>query len=834
MKRKALCLAVAAALCLMLAACAPSVKLADFEDRTERAELGSTYTVRTFAEGDDGSAYSLTCSVKDIGGGTVTVLQNSFTVSSLAGYEIVYTAESLGVSCKVTLEVDDVRKPLIGLGANTAETGVAYDPEIRVSDDSGEQISPEVSLYRIDGEDRTLVEDYVYGETYTFETAGTYLFVVVATDGSGNSETAEHEVLVRSAAVPGEVASFSDEQSLSQIHTEPTEGEMSWLSEYNGAEGVVKYDYHAQWPFFTFTPRMEKEFYAEDDYLVLRMCFAGGDNPVLQETHFGNFDAASGLIDYNQTITTPADGDWRYYVFEIDTLLDLFDRFTTDNYGVRIWWTANSASGNGTIYIDEIFTAKQLQVNFGLEETYDYDQTQAVTINGVAVGAEDAELSYKVTLPNGSVTDVAQGGTLDLIGGGNYTVKATCSDPRYQGEAEFTFTVTGGKTLTFENLPESAEAGTEITLAAKAMNGDMEDDVPVVFSVQLEGKPVSVEEDGTFVPAYAGEYLITVSADGYDPISETITVTRKAAAAGEVESFDDPLSQSNIHTEASEGTIEWLESYQGATGVIKYTYQTQWPFLTFAARQAKEAYTDDDYLAFRLYFENEANPFADALTKLGNYDTAGGLADYNQTSGTETGAQWRTYLFRIDTFLDLFERFTADNWGCRLWWSGTNTEQGVIYVDEIYTIKAEDLSAYTVYDLGSETFSARVTGRDSAGGWNKGTWLSEYEGENGVIKLTFTNNEWPAMDVGFAGDSMSDAFDAIVFRVYFDVAPVGTVTWNNTAQTVSAGEWTDLTFAFEGFPYGDGNWSNRNPWWQSPGGTTVNVYISSVTLIKTA
>jgi hypothetical protein len=146
--------------------------------------------------------------------------------------------------------------------------------------------------------------------------------------------------------------------------------------------------------------------------------------------------------------------------------------------------------------------------------------------------------------------------------------------------------------------------------------------------------------------------------------------------------------------------------------------------------------------------------------------------------------------------------------------------------------------------VGSTTFNARVIGekellsfdyaedasRAYAGNYTNAngetvvvpiTWLSEYEGEKGVIKIEYDGNanahQWPAFAFqSYKTQAEIATYSRVVFRVYI---PTGTgvtkanvhntdASKNHSAvdgtATLTEGEWIDIKFSVAGFT----NWTD--------------------------
>lgn len=219
MKKKSvflLSLLFAAMLCFTLAACKTGgIALKDFpSESTETVELGSVYTLKTRAEGEDGNTYRLSAKVSTKDSVAVPVFDDRFDVTDVSGYVITYTAitgDDTQTSV-VTLNVTDNTAPIIGI--NKPDGGILNEeyrlPVITVSDLAGTQPEVTVKVYHVDGDVRTEVTGLTERDGryyFTPSAIGNYEIEVTAQKANGQSKTATRSFVVDSPVEEGEVFS---------------------------------------------------------------------------------------------------------------------------------------------------------------------------------------------------------------------------------------------------------------------------------------------------------------------------------------------------------------------------------------------------------------------------------------------------------------------------------------------------------------------------------------------------------------------------------------------------------------------------------------------------
>ena len=194
---------------LALAGCGGGEKVTieqfDVREDTAYVEIGSEYTIPTaLAVDSGGKEYTASVRVLDEDGNELTVTDGKVTPGAVGNYTVEYTVTYNGSDTEkksFTLNVYDLTGPVIDctLGANNyAPAGGSFDlSTIAVSDNSGETISPEISV-TLNGE--ALTTD---GNTVNFSEQGTYVISVSASDSSENETKADYRVFTSMDAESG-------------------------------------------------------------------------------------------------------------------------------------------------------------------------------------------------------------------------------------------------------------------------------------------------------------------------------------------------------------------------------------------------------------------------------------------------------------------------------------------------------------------------------------------------------------------------------------------------------------------------------------------------------
>ena len=182
-------------------------------------ELGESYNCAPVSVKDSaGNWHVASVKVTNAAGEEISLTQNTFTPETLGNYTVTYTVEfgsNQTESKSYTLEVGDLTEPEIDsatlLGYNMAVPGTKIDlTEITVSDNSGEEIVPEIKVYY--GEEEVTVDT---DKTFTAAEWGTYTISVTASDSSEN--TTRKNFYVQTVAAMEDDIYYLNEWYASQI-----------------------------------------------------------------------------------------------------------------------------------------------------------------------------------------------------------------------------------------------------------------------------------------------------------------------------------------------------------------------------------------------------------------------------------------------------------------------------------------------------------------------------------------------------------------------------------------------------------------------------------------
>jgi hypothetical protein len=249
-------------------------------------------------------------------------------------------------------------------------------------------------------------------------------------------------------------------------------------------------------------------------------------------------------------------------------------------------------------------------------------------------------------------------------------------------------------------------------------------------------------------------------------------------------------------------------------------------------------YADYDYIIIRMYV-TDANPLL--YLKLGNNSGSDAWAldgQYNIAVG-----QWKNYVYPIEPFLAVFNKISDGIYDQeRLWGQAGSSAEGAIYISSI-TVSNEQRPApapneVESYDHPDSAYNAL--------NWNTNSveWLSEYQGESGVVKMTYSS-VWLAWSF-LPRQEMSayEGYDYITIRMYVEDTDnpikyfiLGNDTGVDSEQiggrNIATGQWQDYTFNIAPFLAAwhkiyDGNDYNERLWSQATNNNLGAIYISAI------
>ncbi len=320
-------------------------------------------------------------------------------------------------------------------------------------------------------------------------------------------------------------------------------------------------------------------------------------------------------------------------------------------------------------------------------------------------------------------------------------------------------------------------------------------------SVSYQG--VSVSVNGLkFTAKEAGQYKVKVS--GYDHIGLYFENTYNVNSYGP-EVWNDFMDKKSADVWKYDGVeLSWLENYDGAAGVLKLqldckdgentkyvgnTDGVNWP----AVFESAADYRGANRLIFRIKIEGDTS---NALQIFG----PGEKKDFGKLfDGQRSTDGWQEFVMKVNVE-ENYDELNAMHFV--FWSSGKST----IYIDKITAVyepePVADPNVWTGFDSA-----------DSAQIWTsagvKPSWLKNYEGENGVLKLELDGKEgentkyvgntdgvnWPAVCKNAADYKGATG---LVFRVKIEENA------SNALQVFGPGEKKDFGKLFDGQQSTDG------------------------------
>ena len=257
------------------------------------------------------------------------------------------------------------------------------------------------------------------------------------------------------------------------------------------------------------------------------------------------------------------------------------------------------------------------------------------------------------------------------------------SEIRAVKKAEITSQITGNQALGSE-ITLSDNAGTEIGANA-------------VCTVLTPTQDEIAVTNGKFTPTEEGVYTVR-----YKAISDTGIITQGSYTIA----VKDGSLLYDFRTQAGLGgyntqKLEWLASYQGETGVVKFTngatdWDTAWCLNGIKPLFGKTHYAQCDYLVLRLYSSEKAWM---------NFAVEGdSAADKEYINFQTNGEGWADYYVPIDGFLGKWDMF-----GTSILWS---THARELYLSEIRAVKKAEITSQIT---GNQALGSEITLSDNAG-----------------------------------------------------------------------------------------------------------------------
>lgn len=272
---------------------------------------------------------------------------------------------------------------------------------------------------------------------------------------------------------------------------------------------MIKFTYGSQeWPYLTVTPRQSRDYYESAKYVVYRMRFEGGNNPVLINCYG---DALSDAEGWKINID-PVEGEWTEYFFDARVLLEFFDNYSEN----RLVWYATQGTP-GTVYIDDVYCVwEAADIEISTQNCKLADVPEEGILLEASSEAYTGEYEYIVkeldAFGNETGDNLASGNRFMPEKTANYLIIARPSDPSYTGEARKTIVVNADKfiSLSGDILPVDPIAGDEISIPT----GQVSDGIEILpqqvsLSALYKGVPVEIK-NGCVYSFCLGDFVADV------------------------------------------------------------------------------------------------------------------------------------------------------------------------------------------------------------------------------------------------------------------------------------------------------------------------------------
>ena len=719
MKRsKLICALLAAALALVMAvACTPApepeaeITPVDFADASVTVEYGDDYDFSALlnVKGSDGETYRATAKVTTTAGEAVTVVNGSFRADDLGGYKVMLTVDTGKTYTRtITVNVTRYTIELSGYNENGYPRGEVAVPTATIRDKDGTAMDVEVSYTVTDkaGNPVTVTNGKINAPLAT-----TYTVSYVASVNGKELKKTIVLAVVRDAAADNEIESYDCVEALEgtrALWSDGTTTEITWLENFEGENGVVKFDYSESgggWPSFTWVPRHDLDHYATYDYIVVRAYFADCEGKITRavmcggdEYHVEPIDATgyvhNGAVDsgdYHMTY----DG-WKNYAYPIQNFIA---GWKTGNVTFGRW-LMHGEEGAGTLYIADIKAAKKADIEITVSGKQHRGEEITLNVNSTVAAA------LTLTDPDGNLVTLTDG-KFTAEKAGTYYARAEYDGGAVYGVGVKEFVVTAPELKANAYEGATAKGSTVTVPGAKLIeNGNEVAATDTASSVTYYGTAVTLTDNKTFTATYAGKYEVTYSLDyngrNYQT-SQTIIIARDAAAANEIESYDDPSAIENITACWNDGnsvTKTYLESFEGENSVVKLEYSENgwgWPSFTWTPRRDLDDYAEYDYIVVRAYFaECEGKVLRAVMCGGDEYhiepiDATGyvhnGAVDSGDYHFIYNG--WKNYVYPISNFI---AGWKTGNISFARWLMAGESGSGVLYISSIYAAKKQDVT----------------------------------------------------------------------------------------------------------------------------------------------
>ena len=720
------------------------VTLVDWEDKTIEVDLYSDVTVDNSAVYDtEGNAYATKAEVTKKSGEAVLALDGTFRADYAGGYSIVYTLadESVSATSKtVTVKIKGTDTPApyfktsrLSVMENTAfsvpDRGYVLDPALSVSSET-------LTLYRVDGEERTKVEADLTAQVTL--PAGTYVFVyeVKAGDKTGSAELA-FRVKIKSeqfalAALNGEGENALGVSCWDNGIGGWTLGSVSYTSEVARNEYVSNGSAKMEFPasngaahVYVIPEVSQADFVAKMNKpgaLVSIWLYSDAENGEPRSVTCGTKGAS--LPDKTWT-------NVKVSAEEFGFKDDPAGFWTALSMGKSALFSVNNAGSAYTLYVDSIYVTEPLTGTFeNVTCTYGSEVT-------LAVQSEQTDKFYYELFDtvDGTAAQVSADGKFTPRVAGKILAKAYPCDNGYYAEAMTTMvTVTHTASLTFDKDSYEFDYGMSDRPTATVTGGEAQ--VQYRLDSADGSQSFSYLADDGKIRLFEGTYTLTATAKIGDVDYVTFaTITADAAPVqkGIIENYDSPESVQNTRW----ALATYMGDFKGEQGVIRYDLAgDMWPgYQMNYSLQTKEAlleqgFDENDYLAIHFYMENVPS----------NYIILDFVKDNGQYNLRYINEGWNTAYLSAGRFLNSFDQWFSPEYSGYFFFTNNNyTGPLYVYIDWIGLVKNEHGTDVDVEEGGVEfdnfdhehaTIGVAANSTDLLV-----SWVSEYEGREGVMKL---------------------------------------------------------------------------------------------------
>ena len=617
-------------------ASAKPLNLVDFADKAITVEVGEQYVPDITSVLDEaGNAYTPKITVETMSGDSVWVQTNgSFKVSQMAGYKVFYTVESNGSKAQrvVTVNCTDTTDPTVRfLGVRTEILADKYTaPNVYVTDNSGEELTPEIKCYKVDGE--TLTEIKSDQNTYLFEELGSYKYVATVTDSSGNASTTEKEfnVIEMGEYVWEDFANANRIENVILDENETCFSTAEWLETFEGASGVAKITPN----YYPVNP------WGQGDYVAIRL---NKTYDQLVRDKWGTFTIRM-YIEGAKKYVKQSDGS--YLATTDATSVSLQNESLSLGSYKTGEWVDVVISRKDFFQDKKALAFKTFNTNKTLQDRYDQFATM-----------------YTISAPC-YLFRAAAG-----AGGATYYI-----DSITWTEAEEDVTA---PVISYQGGTVEAAVGSTVSLPTVVATDDWDATPNVTSNLYYRNENTGIDElvkvsNGTFVAEKLGEYYLDVKAKDSSNNSSNDTFTIHV-----VQSIDEHIITSNKYPEQvgvftaakseefikgyeSTSSTEWLETFEGKSGVSKVVvdntnqYGFGWVKM-YVPQNVIDAMLDSfGYVTISLYIE-VADVVKDDITTFNFYPNPDGHGNHTDIPV----GQWTTITINRAEFMKAGDNNTA-------------------------------------------------------------------------------------------------------------------------------------------------------------------------------